>query len=364
MTIPRAFSPHADVHRDPHAVLTRLLARVGPGTDPAAPVAELERRIAALLGTDAALFLPSGAMAQQVALRVHAEARGRTAFAAHPTCHLDVWEGRGYSAVHGLRFHPVGDPHRPLDTGALRAVGEPLAAVLWELPQREIGGTLPDWDELTEQIALARDRGAATHLDGARLWEAQPFYDRPHAEIAGLFDSVYVSLYKGLRGVRGAVLAADATTIAAAGVWRQRLGGALPDAWPLALAALDGLDVHLPRMAEYRDHAVAVAAAVVEGLGAAGVRVVPDPPVSPLFHVHLPVAPEALTAAAGAVPDVELFRRGRSCADPGRCVIELTVSDTGLAFAPAEVADVLAAILDAARAVPGGGTAQSAPRER
>lgn len=349
MTKRRAFSPHADLHRDPHAVLTRLLARVAPGTDPAAPVAELEQRTAALLGTGAALFFPSGTMAQQVALRVHAEARGRTAFAAHPTCHLDAWEARGYSAVHGLRFHPVGDPHRPLDTAALREVGEPLAAVLWELPQREIGGTLPDWEELTGQVALARDRGAAAHLDGARLWEAQPFYDRPLAEIAGLFDSVYVSLYKGLRGVRGAVLAGDAPTIAAAGVWRQRLGGALPDAWPLALAALDGLDAHLPRMAEYRDHAVAVAGAITERLGAAGVRVVPDPPVTPMFHVHLPAPPEALAAAAAAVPDVEVFRRARPTADPDRSVVELAVSDTGLAFTPAEVAEVLAAVLAAAR---------------
>ena len=81
---------------------------------------------------------------------------------------------------------------------------------MWELPQRDIGGLLPAWDDLREQVVAARERGAATHLDGARLWEAQPFYGRPHAEIAGLFDSVYVSLYKGLQGVRGAVLAADA----------------------------------------------------------------------------------------------------------------------------------------------------------
>jgi threonine aldolase len=346
----RALNPHAAVHRDPHALLTRLLAHTGPGGGPDEPVAALERRVADLLGTPAALFFPSGTMAQQVVLRVHAERTGRPAFAAHPTCHLDLFEQRGYAAVHGLRFHPVGDAHRPLTTAALRAVAEPLGAILWELPQREIGGTLPGWDELVEQVGVARERGAAAHLDGARLWEAQPFYDRPHAEIAGLFDSVYVSLYKGLRGIRGAVLAADEATVAAAGVWRTRLGGALPDAWPLALAALHGLDTQLPRMAEYRDHAVAVAAAIAAG-GVA--TVVPDPPVTPMFHVHLPVPAEAADAAAAALAeeeDVLLFRRSAPAADPGRCVVELTIGEPGLGFAPDEVAGLLAAVVARARA--------------
>ena len=74
-----------------------------------------------------------------------------------------------------------------------------MAAVVWELPQRDLGGLLPEWDDLTEQIAAARATGAATHLDGARIWEAQTYYGRPFDEIASLFDTVYVSLYKACR---------------------------------------------------------------------------------------------------------------------------------------------------------------------
>jgi threonine aldolase len=336
---------HRGAARSPHTVLQRMLALVDESTRPDAPVAHLEGRIAELLGTEAALFFPSGTMAQQAVLRVHAERRGRPAFAAHPQCHLDRWEERGYSAVHGLRFHPTGDRHTLLSAAALEDVHEPLAAVVWELPQRDIGGLLPPWDDLVAQVGIARARGAAAHLDGARLWEAQPFYGRTHAEIAGLFDSVYVSLYKSLLGVRGAVLAADAATIAEVGVWRRRLGGHVPDAWPLALAALDGLDRRLPRMAAYRDHAVAVAAAIN---GKTAACTVPDPPHTPLFHVHLPAPPAAVERAAAdllAERDVELFPYLRSSPDPGRCSFEITVGEEACAFPPDEVAELIDELL-------------------
>src|SRR4029453_15083491 len=114
--------------------------------------------------------------------------------------------------------------------------------LLLELPQREIGGRLPEWDDLLAQVEWARARQIALHLDGARLWEAQPFYDRPHAEIAGLFDSVYVSFYKGLGGMGGAALAADAGTIAEARVWLRRHGGNLVTLHPFVVAAERALD--------------------------------------------------------------------------------------------------------------------------
>jgi threonine aldolase len=330
-----------------------MLARVDadtPADGADGPVAVLEARIAALLGTQAALFFPTGTMAQQVALRVHAERRNRQAWAGHPQCHLEVWEKHGYQVVHGLRFHPVGDRHALMSRTDLDAVAEPLAAVVWELPQRDIGGQVPAWDDLCEQVTTARAGGAAAHLDGARLWEAQPFYDRPHAEIAALFDSIYVSLYKGLQGVRGAVLAADADTIAQATVWRARLGGSIPDAWPLALAALVGLDDLLPRMPAYRDHAVAIAAAInADGTA----RAWPDPPQTPLFHVHIPASKAALERAQAILIEqtgVQVFGYARSAADPGRCSFEISVGERATDFTPNEVVDLIHQLLDRTRA--------------
>jgi threonine aldolase len=341
----RSLALHLTTPRSPKAALQRMLDLVDDDTHTEEPVAELEDRVAELLGTEAALFFPTGTMAQQAVLRVHAERRGRRTFAAHPFTHLDNWEAQGYSAVHGLRFHPAGDRHELLSAAALAAVPEPLAAVVWELPQRDLGGLLPEWDDLVAQVEAVQARGAAAHLDGARLWEAQPFYGRPHAEIAGLFDSVYVSLYKGLLGVRGAVLAADAATIGEAGVWRQRLGGRIPDAWPLALAGLDGLDRWLPRMAGFRDHAVAIAAAINSATAA---HTVPDPPLTPLFHVHLP-APRAAVERAGeellTERGVRLYGYLRTSPDPHHCSFEVTVGDEACAFSPAEVAELIEDLL-------------------
>ena len=326
-----------------------MLDRVTPETTVAEPVEQLERRVAEILGKLSALFFPTGTMVQQVALRIHAERTGRRAFTAHPTNHLELWEQHGYSAVHGLRFVPAGDPHRLLTLEQLADdAGEPLAALLLELPQREIGGLLPSWDDLVAQVAWARERRAAAHLDGARLWEAQPFYDRPHAEIAALFDTVYVSVYKGLEGVRGGLLAGEQDVVAEAAVWRQRLGGAIPDAWPLAVAALVGLDELPARMPAFRDHAVAIASAI-NADGTATVH--PDPPLTPLFHVHLPVPPQDADRANQeliAERGVQVISRAQSQPLPGHCKFELTVSENAMDFTPDEVAALIRELVERA----------------
>lgn len=339
--IRRSLVQHSRLRQDPHGVLRRMLDRVEPGLPPDEPTTRLEQRIADLLGKPAALFFPTGTMAQQTALRVHAERTGRRTFAAHPQSHLAVWEEQGYSAVHGLRHRTVGDREDLITLDDLAEVREPIAALLLELPQRDLGGLLPTWDDLVAQTKWARDGGAATHLDGARLWEAQTYYERPFAEIADLFDTVYVSLYKGLEGVRGAVLAGDRATIDAASVWRRRLGGATPDSWPAAVTALMGLDEVLPRMAEFRDHAVALAAAI-NADGYATTR--PLVPQTPMFHVHIPAPKDAVVAAAQRIlaeSGVELPRRPRASSDPTRCSIELTVGVVSLDFTPREVADLI-----------------------
>ncbi|KJK40482.1 threonine aldolase [Lentzea aerocolonigenes] len=341
MDIRRSLSNHSGPRRSPHEVLRRLAERVTPDTTADGPVRELEERVAGLLGKPRALFFPSGTMAQQAVLRVHAERRNRYAFAGHPQSHLHVWENQGYSAVHGLRFHPVGDRNALLTTADLEAVKEPLAAVVIELPQRDIGGQLPTVDDLAEQTGWARSTGAAAHCDGARIWEAQTGYDATLPELAGLFDTVYVSLYKGLEGVRGAVLAGDDETIEHAAVWRRRLGGAIVDAWPLAAIALMGMDENLPRMREFKAHAQALAEAINEDGFA---HTTPAVPQTPLFHVHVPMSQQQAQQAAqnlGQETGIKLFLYARSNPDPGRCSFEVSVGINALEFTPREVAELI-----------------------
>jgi threonine aldolase len=308
-------------------------------------IGRLEARVAELLGKESAVFFPSGTMAQQIALRIWCDRRGIRTVAFHPTCHLELHEEKGYERLHGLHGTLVGDPNRLISLDDLEGIREPVAALLLELPQREIGGLLPSWEDLSAQVAWARERSVATHLDGARLWESQPFYGRPHAEIAALFDSVYVSFYKGLGGMAGAALAGDAALVAEARVWQRRHGGNLVTLHPYVVAAELALDERLHRLPVHWKHARALAAA----LGAVdGVEVVPAPPQTPLFHVVLRGEPERLADAALALAEerkVFLFAEPSSTTSPSWQRHEVMVGEVTLALEPAEVAELYAEVL-------------------
>ena len=112
------------------------------------------------------------------------------------------------------------------------------------------------WDDLLAQTAWARAQGAATHLDGARLWESAAGYAKPPPEIAALFDTVYVSFYKGIGALPGCCVAGPADILAEVREWRQRMGGALFGLWPNAASALTCLRRRLPLMPAYLRHSV------------------------------------------------------------------------------------------------------------
>ena len=265
-------------------------------------VSELENEVAALLGKEAALFLPTGIMAQQATLRVHADRRSRTTVAFHPLCHLRTHEENAFVRLHGLgevlagsRFAPLS----PVSLATLSQIREPLAALLIELPQRDIGGYLPTWKELTDQVTWARERGAATHLDGARLWEAAPYYassaHKSLADIGGLFDTIYVSFYKGLGGISGCCVAGDRDVIDELDLWRTRHGGRPYMLWPYAASALTVVRERPQDMGKYFRRARAVAREI---RGIDGVDVLPDEVRSPLMHLRFTATIEQMQSRA------------------------------------------------------------------
>ncbi len=336
-------------HRPPAVVLTEMtdvLGEIEPdryGED--GVVGELESELAMLLGKPAAVLMPSGTMAQQIALRVHADRTGRRTVLWHPTCHVGLWEDQAAERLHGLHGRPVGDARALVTLKDLQEVAEPAAALLIELPQREIGGRLPAWDDLVAQVGWARERGTALHLDGARLFESLPFYGRSAAEVAALFDSVYVSLYKGLGGLAGCVLAGDETLVGQAREWRHRHGGTLFEMWPYAAAGLAGLRLRAPRMPAYVEHARAIAAALTD---VPGVEVVPAPPVTPMMHLYLRGHADTLDSALRRIATEQgLWTWGSTSRTdlPTWQVVELSVGDATLEFAPIEVAAIVTDIL-------------------
>ena len=216
--------------RDPAAEFRALADRAGPRMDlygAGDSVKRLESRVSELLGKEAAALFPSGTMAQQVALRIWCDRKDCSTVGFHPQCHLDVHEERGYEHLHNLHARPVGHRDRVIARTDLDEVKEPLGALLLELPQRDLGGQQPAWEDLRAQAAWARVHGAAVHMDGARLWESAAGYGRAPGEVAALFDTVYVSFYKGIGALPGCCVAGQADIIAEVREWRHRMGGTL-----------------------------------------------------------------------------------------------------------------------------------------
>ena len=312
-------------------------------------IESFEREVAELLGKEAAVFMPSGTMAQQIALRIWSERTGRRNVAFHPTCHLEIHEQKGYERLHGLHGILVGDPRTPITRRDLDGLAEPVAVLLLELPAREIGGQLPEWADLLAQAEWAHTRGAALHMDGARLWEAAPYYGRSYAEVAAPFDSVYVSFYKGVGGLAGAVLAGPADFVAEARVWQRRHGGNLIRLYPYVLAARAGLRQRLGRFPQYHQRALAVAKALT---ATPGILVKPNPPQTHMMHVYLPGDLERLSEAALAIARderVALVGRLRASETPGYAAFELSVGDGADAFTDAEIEAYFRRVVDAAR---------------
>lgn len=311
----------------------------------------LEREIAELLGKDAALFMPSGTMAQQVALRVWSERTGRKTVAMHPLNHLDLHENHAYQRLHGLESIALMKPpelERLLTISDLEDAGMSPGTLLLELPQREIGGQLPAWGELVGMTSWARARGSIIHMDGARLWECRPFYDRDYAEICSLFDSVYVSLYKIIGGIAGAALAGPADFIEEARIWRHMHGGRLIRMFPMVVSAKRGLDERLCRMSAYHEKAVEIAAAL-DAMGA--VEITPNPPHTNMMHILLRADQARLPDAALSLSEetgIWIGHRFPSTSIPAYQRWEFTVGDATLEFPTDEIAGLVERLLDRA----------------
>jgi len=313
------------------------------GTGPL--IESFEEDIAQRLGTEAALFMPSGTMAQQIALRICCDRKDNRRVAMHATSHLQLHEQGAIEILHGLTPCLLGDDTRLFTLADLLAMDHVPAGVLWELPQREIGGQLPSWESLNDQVSWARDQDIHCHLDGARLWEATPHYHRSHAEICSLFDSIYVSFYKGLGGIAGAALAGRAQFIEEARPWLRRHGGNLISLYPYILSARAGMQRHLESFSEYRGRAQEFAK-VLSAVD--GILVVPEVPPTQMMHLHIACPADVLNArnvASAQRTKMMLFGKARSLGE-SLSLVELSIGSASAGMDPALVAALFAELLE------------------
>jgi threonine aldolase len=304
------------------------------------PVEALEERVAGLLGTQTAVFFPTGTMAQQVALRYGADRTGLAAAALHPLGHQEVHERHAYAELTGLRGIASTGQRRNPSAADIAALAEPVSTVVFELPLRDAGFVLPAWDELVDAVKASRAIGARVHFDGARIWESTTHLGHSLREVAALADSVYVSFYKSLEGMSGAMLAGTTDLGRYARAWRHRYGGMLFQQWPAVLVAMAGLDRELPRLPEYVRHARTIAESLSSLPGA---KVFPEPPHTHQFRLWLPASADALSAAVltTAERDGIWFAGNWQDTDvPGYAMTEITVAGPALEWTASDVIEV------------------------
>ena len=257
---------------------SRLLARLTAAGEVARDdysrggiVEKLEGRMAALLGKETAVWLPTGTLANQLAVRLLAGTRRRVLVQAESHLYRDC--GDCCQNLSGLTLVPLGAGKATftlaeVEEAAYQAsdgrVVTQVGAIQIETPVRRRTGERFDFGELRKITTWARERHAGLHLDGARLFLESAYTRRPVKEYTSMFDTVYVSLYKYFNAAAGAVLAGPASLLADLYHTRRMFGGGLPHVWPYAAVALHYLEGFERRF----QSAVSNAEQVIAALGA------------------------------------------------------------------------------------------------
>jgi threonine aldolase len=267
----------SDTFTRPTAAMRRAMADAEVGDDQwreDPTTSRLEAAVAERFGREAALFVPSGTMGNQICLRLAAPAG--TECLANEDNHIFWYESAAAPLLSGVQLHAVAGERGRLDPAAARArvrtadYGVPTSALAVEQTHNRAGGAVTPLGALRELRALADEAGLHLHCDGARIWNASVAAGVPLDAYGALFDSLSVCFSKGLGAPVGSAVVGDRELVERARQVRHLLGGAMRQSGVLAAAALVALERMVERLAE--DHAnarrtaEAVAAAVPGGV--------------------------------------------------------------------------------------------------
>ena len=261
---------------------------------------KLQDRVAALLGTEAALFIPTGTMANQICLRAHTQPGDE--LICETTAHVYVWEAGAPAALSGVTTRTVDGEYGVLDVDQLAGLIRPSSEhyvrtrmVSLENTHNRGGGRVFPLEKIRRISTWARANGLSMHLDGARIWNAHVATGVPLPDWCRPFDSVSVCFSKGLGAPVGSCVAGTKEFIARAWRVRKLYGGAWRQAGVLAAAALYALENNLNRLADDHRHAQVIAEAVRD---TPGLRL--DPPDVETNLVWFEVEPDLAPAPAVA----------------------------------------------------------------
>lgn len=321
------------------ALLADLTARRDVGEDSyllGGEVEAFERHWATLLGKETAVFMPSGTLANHLALRALAGAKRRVV--VPETSHIYNDTGDACQTLSALTLLPLGpgaatftrdDVEAVLARTAGGRVAAEIGAIAVESPVRRLSGRMFDWDELQQVAALAREKGIGLHLDGARLFIASAYTGRTPAVFAAPFDTVYVSLWKYFNCGQGAILAGPRRVLDGMFHTRRMFGGNLAVGWPAAVIARHYMDGYVERLRA----AVEVSEAFYRALAAhPRVRIERIPDGTNLARLHF-------TGADQAAVRRRLAERGlRLPAASPEGVVTLAVNETWTRTTAAQLA--------------------------
>jgi threonine aldolase len=232
------------------------------GDDPT--VKRLEERMATLLGKEAAVYVPSGTMSNTLALL--SQTKPGDEVILDRRCHIFNYEVGAASTIGGLQLFPMDGPAGLLPLDQLPDAVRPAnihhpktSLVAVENTHNRAGGRVYPFDQLEAVSRWTKERNLRLHMDGARLANASAKTGIPFDRYGALADSVTFCFSKGLGAPVGSILVSDSATIAAARVWRKRLGGGMRQAGILAAACLYALDHNVERLSEDHDNAARIA---------------------------------------------------------------------------------------------------------
>lgn len=246
-----------------------------------------EQKIAALLGYEAGLFVITGTMAQPSVLQMVCDEKNNPLVAMHETCHIFRHENQGYQLQNRFKVLPVGNAFNTWQLSDFKKLPDKVAAALYELPMREIGGQLPAWQELEEIKHYCAEQGIHLHMDGARLWECAAYYQKSYRQIAKGFDTAYVFLYKGVNGLGGAILLGEQAVIDKAAVSMHRQGGSVYHRTPYVVSAAMQFDERIklmPALFKRTEEIYALLKCYPEFV------INPAAPQVNMFHLYLPLS--------------------------------------------------------------------------